>query len=229
MTPYYSDAYVTLYHGDGRSVRDIEGLVVTDPPYNIGFDYGRGGYLDQLSTGEYAELIAATCRPPSVVIHYAEAMFPLADAIGQAPERCVAWVYNGHLTSRQWRLVSWFGCSPDLALVKQPYKNPTDKRVAALIESGSDGRPVYDWWHFDQVKNVSADKTAHPCPVPRPLVRRILEVTPAALVLDPFTGSGTTLRAAKDIGREAIGYETDERWVSIAARVLGQEVLGLTA
>lgn len=228
MTPYYTDALVALYHDDGRNAQGILGLVVTDPPYNIGFDYG-GGYGDTLTADQYADLIRAACRPPSVVIHYPEAMFAVANAIGQAPERCIAWVYNGHLLSRQWRLVSWFGCKPDLSLVKQPYKNPEDKRVAALIAAGSEGRPVYDWWHFDQVKNVSAEKTEHPCPVPEALMRRILTVTPAEPVIDPFAGSGTTLRAAKDIGRRAIGFELDERWLPVAAARLRQEVLGLTA
>ena len=114
--------------------------------------------------------------------------------------------------------------------MKQPYKNPEDRRVAALIASGSEGRPVYDWWHFDQVKNVSAEKTAHPCPVPLALMARIIQVTPYdGPVIDPFAGSGTTLRAAKDLGIRAVGYELDERWLPVAAARMAQETLGLEA
>jgi DNA modification methylase len=56
-----------------------------------------------------------------------------------------------------------------------------------------------------------------------------LASSPGELVLDPFMGSGTTLRAAKDLGRKAIGIEIDERYCEIAVERMGQEVLDVAA
>jgi len=56
-------------------------------------------------------------------------------------------------------------------------------------------------------------------------MRELLEATPADVVCDPFMGSGSTLRAAKDLRRKAIGIEIEERHCERAARRMGQEVL----
>lgn len=225
MKPYYTDDFVTLYHGDAREiVPELSGTVITDPPYNVGYHYRT--YRDRLPRTDYLGLLAVTLRPPSVVIHYPEEMFAVAAALGALPDKAVAWVYNAN-TPRQWRIVAWFGTRPDLSLVRQPYKNPTDSRVAKLIADGSDGSALYDWWHIDQIKNVSDEKASHPCPVPLELMRRIVRTTPTNVIIDPFAGSGTTLRAAKDYGIRAIGVEMDEAYCEEAARRCSQEVLGL--
>lgn len=229
MNPYYHDDLVTLFHGDSKDLRwkllATPYLTVTDPPYNIGYEYRT--YRDRLAQRDYHDLLRQTIQPPAVVIHYPEAMFELAAILHEVPTKVVAWVYNAN-TPKQWRMVAWFGVTPDLTQVRQPYKNPTDRRVAALIEAGADGTAVYDWWHIDQVKNISAEKTAHPCPIPLELARRILLVTPSEHpILDPFAGSGTVLRAAKDLGRTSVGIELDEEYCKIAVQRCGQEVLGL--
>jgi site-specific DNA-methyltransferase (adenine-specific) len=69
----------------------------------------------------------------------------------------------------------------------------------------------------------------HPTEKPVDLIRQLLDASGAASVVDPFMGSGTTLVAAKALGRRAIGIDVEERYCEIAARRCSQEVLGLSA
>ena len=66
---------------------------------------------------------------------------------------------------------------------------------------------------------------SHPTEKPVALMAELIRKCPAGLVADPFAGSGTTLRAAKDEGRRAIGVELEERYCEIAARRLAQDTL----
>jgi DNA modification methylase len=224
MTPYYSEHGITLFHGDCRDILPSiqDGLVVTDPPYNRDYHYRQ--FKDRQSEEAYLSCLETACRLPAVIIHYHEDVFSFALRLQQTPARIVPWVYNSN-TPRQSRSIAWFGVSPDFALCGQPYKNKTDRRVQALMDQGREAR-LYDWWNVDQVKNVSAEKTEHPCQIPELVMSRILTITPEpALVIDPFCGSGTTLVSAQRLGREVIGIEVDESYCELAAKRLSQRVL----
>lgn len=71
--------------------------------------------------------------------------------------------------------------------------------------------------------SAAGQPAPHPAELPMRATR--LSTWPGETVLDPFMGSGTTLRVAKDLGRKAIGIEVNERYCEIAAKRLAQEVL----
>jgi len=74
-------------------------------------------------------------------------------------------------------------------------------------------------------KDRLTGNTVHPNEKPVGLLHKLLNHCPAGMVADPFCGSGSTLRAAKDLGRKSIGIEISEKYAELAARRLGQEVL----
>lgn len=193
----------------GRGLPTVN-LVATDPPYNIGFGYNL--YKDNLTAREYIDLLATLKGFPTAIIHYPEeTMRYIVPALGVPDEVC-AWCYNSNLP-KQFRLVNFYGAKVDFSKVKQPYKNPNDKRVRARIEAGSEGTRLYDWFSDIQlVKNVSKEKTIHPCPIPVQLMERIILLTTEKgdTVLDPFMGCGSTAIACMNTGRNFIGFEIDK-------------------
>ena len=92
------------------------------------------------------------------------------------------------------------------------------KEAFRLRDKAASG--VGDVWRVAQEANPN-----HPAPFPLGLPRAAIETTGPGMILDPFMGSGTTLRAAKDLGRKAIGIEIEERYAEIAARRMEQSVL----
>ena len=214
--PYYENDLVKLYHANCLDhLADIQGgVIITDPPYNVGYHYDE--CEDSMDEETYYTMLSSIFDRPSVVIHYPEALFRVSQAMGVFPSRTVAWVYPSN-TPRQHRMIAWFGCKPDFRKDGQDYRNPNDPRIAKRILEGKRAR-LYDWWEINQVKNVSSEKTEHPCQIPFALMKRIIRITETDLVIEPFTGSGTTLLAAQSLNRKAIGFEMSERYCEISAK-----------
>lgn len=189
-------------------------LTITDPPYNQNYHYSK--YNDNLKNEEYIELLS-NIKFPCVIIHYPEETINiLPKAIKSECNQVVSWVYNSN-TGKQSRLISWWGCKPDFRKELQPYKNLNDKRIQQRIQEGKTGAKLYDWWEINQVKNISKEKTEHPCQIPLQLMERIIKITAidGDVIFDPFSGSGTTLLAAKNCGFDSIGCEIDETYCEI--------------
>jgi len=173
----------------------------------------------------YAWLGGVFNKAPHVIIHYAEQLYKYAISINTPPNKTISWVYNSN-TPKQHREIGFFGIDPDFKRIGQPYKNPNDKRVAKLIREGNTAR-LYDWWHINQVKNVSVDKTDHPCQMPIKVMENIIgTLDPNLTIVDPFMGSGTTGVACKNLNRDFIGIEIDVKYFEIAdARINNFEFL----
>jgi len=209
-----------LYKGDNLKILDeievdwSKVIFVSDPPYNM--DYHYRSYKDKMPEEEYYEMLSKVYRgKKQVIIHYPEQLYRYSVVTGMIPEKVVSWVYNSN-TAKQHRDIAFYGVKPNFRKVGQPYKNPKDKRIAKRIAEGKTAR-LYDWWEINQVKNVSKEKTDHPCQIPFEVMRRIIGILPEDhIIVDPYMGSGTTAIACKYWGREFIGIEMDEHYYNIS-------------
>ena len=225
--PYYQDEHVTIYHGDCREVLPALGpvdLVLTDPPYGIGYvtswrsrnDALRVPITNDRTLDVSAEAWPLVMRALAENRHWYVFASPrrIADvqSIFKGAKQILAWDKGNAGTSGD--LTCGFGEAWEGILFGM--KGRRELR-------GSRPRTVirHDWrsW-YDPV---------HPTAKPVPLLQRMVEwsTDKGECVLDPFMGSGTTLRAAKDLGRKAIGIEIEERYCEIAARRCCQETLDL--
>lgn len=217
-----------LIHGDCeeymRTTDLSDCVIVTDPPFNIGYHYK--SYKDRIPEKEYYDWLSRVFRNaedcPVVCVMYPEMLYRLSAVMGKFPERVISWVYPSN-TRRQHRDIAFFGVKPDFSKVNQPYRNPNDKRIKTLIASGKTGANSYDWFEVNQVKNVSCQKTSHPCQMPEEVMRKVVGLLPDGLtVIDPFMGSGTTGVACKELGHKFVGIELDKEYFDIASRRLDE-------
>lgn len=208
--PYYDEGGVTLYLGDCRDVLpSLAGIlddsaVVTDPPYGVGFGY-TSSYVDN-SEGWLA---VRTTLAELVSVHQAAVCMSFARLWEMPAARWAAcWFKPGSV--RRSRIGGWSTWEP-------------------VLLYGPGWRIANDMIRLPDCTNHTPEAAGHPCPKPAQLFSWIIGGTLANLILDPFAGSGTTLVAAKNLGRKAIGIEIEERYCEIAAKRLSQGVLNFGA
>ena len=215
--PYYDCDGITIYHADCRDILPLlpkVDLVLTDPPYGIGFRYGTGykdsknGYIEFL----WPILEAAEDRAKTL-------------AVFQAAK--YARMYSSWFP-RDWRLVAIgkkFGqWMPNFIQYRTDYVLVWGE----LIEKHETKAIPRDFFVSSQCANTSPGaRPDHPCPRPIDTMMFCVDVLSnlESTILDPFMGSGTTLVAAKHLGRRAIGIEIEEKYCEIAVKRLGQGVL----
>ena len=207
MKPYYDHAGITIYHGDCREILPSLpkcDLMLTDPPFGIGLEYG---LFDDTESN---------------VLSVVQEVIPLARTLSKRilltcgtrqihfyppPDWILCWLNRAGAFRNPWGFTCW---RPILAYGSDPY-----------LENRMGSRP-------DVIEHrESAEKNGHPCPKPIGFWKKLLvrgSVKETDLIIDPFMGSGTTLVAAKNLGRKAIGIEIEERYCEIAAKRLAQEV-----
>jgi hypothetical protein len=221
VRPYYSDDLVTLYHGDCRDLLPIGAEVVaTDPPFGIkdaamkNLPGRRGGTntwhaesdWDKQIDPEWCRLV---CESAPVVAWFGNwRMRGVVEAAMRYPIRAeIVWAKDTHV-------------GPPCPLAMQ------DERIWLFASAGIVGRQ-FDTTVWREPIIPSWAKKWHKNEKPLNLMLRLLRWLPDGVVLDPFAGSGTTLRAAKDLGRRAIGIEQSEAHCESIVERLSQSVLDL--
>jgi adenine-specific DNA-methyltransferase len=151
----------------------------------------------------------------------------------------IIWHFNNmqNCTNRlsgRWEAILWFVKDIEnyvfnLDEIRVPFITQNDKRLVG--KNGRNPTDVWnfeaesDFWYFDRVNNMTKNKlglTEHPCIYPLPMIERIIKMASNSddIVLDPFLGSGTTIVAAKKLGRRGIGFELDEKYKAIIEKRL---------
>ena len=215
MTPYYEDDYCTIYNADCREVLptlDKVDLVLTDPPYGIGADKNtrankQGGNAIAPSrdygVGDWDnnpidfELLWSLLSAGTYACCFGGNYYPLP------PSK--SWLVWDKETGDNWYAdaeLAWTNYEKAVRLKRHLWKG--------MLRKGKERRD-------------------HPTQKPLEVMEWCITLCPdnPQTILDPFMGSGTTLRAGKDLRRKCIGIELEEKYCEIAANRLAQEVLAL--
>ena len=227
VKPYYEQSGVTIYHGDCRDVIEDFGhfgerpfdLLLTDPPYGIGVaKTGQVGPGRRTKSNGYAVLDATDFGAVTWDGDTCADALPKLRALSKYQI-----VFGGNYyelpPSRCWLVWDKANEGTDFADCELAWTN-LDRAVRKL---------TFRWNGMLQGAGVPKEQRLHPTMKPEPVMRWALMQAPQEVntVFDPFMGSGTTLVAAKRIGRQAVGIEREERYCEIAAKRLSQEALPL--
>ena len=215
MKPYYEDESVVIYNADCRDVLpqlNKVDLVLTDPPYGIAY-----------ASGRVAETTTAQWMKSEIV----------GDSDASMRDEVLSMLDAPSLVFGSWKVAPpaktkttlvWDKGDAGSGDLSIPWKPSWE--MIYVIGDGFSGHRGSGVLKYVMVTRASMGRV-HPNEKPVPLLRELLVKSPEGTVLDPFMGSGTTLRAAKDLGRKAIGIEIEERYCEIAAKRMSQLAMQL--
>ena len=219
MSLYYQDDHVTLYHGDclteHREWLDAD-VLVTDPPYGSenGVGYGRSGGNGREGNAFIAN--DATTEARDAVLADFKDRPTIAFGTPRMPDPPGHWDH---------RLV-WDKREPGLNGGPWRYTHESIfVRGAGWVRVSASSFSVLSF----PSGNGTWEKKQHVHAKPVRLMETLIEAAPPGVIADPFSGSGSTLVAAKNLGRKAIGVELEERYCEVIAKRLDQGVLDFGA
>jgi site-specific DNA-methyltransferase (adenine-specific) len=242
MTPFYQDDWCTIFHGDCRNILPTLGkvdLIVTDPPYSISLEGSSGAHTSKKGGGTHRKaffdgdtdwqtmttdvverllMAVTTTQAASLYAWCGHRQFgPIVEMLEQQGMKTRPIVWQKQCPVPAPPGVGWDSAVELCVYAFKPgrvWTPPTGTKVPNFIVA-------------DSYRHGQPGKVDHPTQKPMATATLLIERSsePGQTVLDPYMGSGTTLRAAKDLGRKAIGIELNEKYCEIAVARLAQEVL----
>lgn len=206
VQPYYDSGGITIYCGHAMEILPElhADVMVTDPPYGMAFQSNHGAkhgaIVGDNDTSARDAVLAFWGSRPALVFGRWDCPRPAATKA---------------------RLIWSKAPDPGMGDLSFPW-GCSDEEIYVLGAGFSHARRVANVISMNIPRKGGRQ---HPCVKPIALMVHLLERCPPGVVVDPFMGSGTTLRAAKDIGRRAIGIDIEERYCEIAANRMRQGVL----
>jgi DNA modification methylase len=210
---YHTEHGVEIWHGDarawivGRNPRDFAALV-TDPPYGISYSSGmanaRPGIVGDEDLSLRDDLLAWWGEGPALV--FGSRRKPLPEGT-----RMVLTWDKGDAVGMGDLSIPWKPCTEEIYVLGRGFVGRRESCVLSF-------RPP-------PANQISARRRQHAHEKPVPLMTHLLARCPAGTILDPCAGSGSTLVAARELGRAAVGVEIEERYCEIIADRLRQGML----
>lgn len=199
MKPYFEDNNIVIYHSDYREVIDsLEyDTIITDPPYGVYFNYNDEFVDNEKYFLENINYLIDTKKPLITTCSLTK--------LSIIPKPKWIGVWHKPLSKANYKNT-----------VLYPHWEPIlFYNIDQIIERS-------DVYQFNPSKNKK-----HPTTKPVELYRELICNFKPKILLDPFMGSGTILRAAKDLNTKAIGIEISEEYCEIAAERMSQSVMSL--